>query len=127
MLLFLSTWGLLFLAAFLDVVAIVVIKFRLNEIGAFNYQNFTSIIKFSINVISTPQTFLSALMILVISPICFAIALSRINLSTAYPIVIGMGCLFLIMSSYFFLNESFTIKKLFGALLIIIGIYFTYK
>jgi multidrug transporter EmrE-like cation transporter len=56
-----------------------------------------------------------------ISTVFWLIALSKIELSVAYPIL-SLGYILLMIISYFLLNESITFYKVIGTLLVVAGI-----
>jgi multidrug transporter EmrE-like cation transporter len=59
--------------------------------------------------------------------ILFAFSLKYINVSKAYPILAGLGFVFLIILSNLILGEKLNILNYFGFTLVIIGIYFIAK
>jgi multidrug transporter EmrE-like cation transporter len=122
---FLLSWGLIIFAALIDVLAILVIKIRLNVLGAIQFDSFINVIKYCVKVISTPLTFFATLF-LFLSPVVYAFALSRINLSIAYPIIIAFSSIFLLVFSVTILNETLTTKHMIGVLFILIGIFIIY-
>ena len=79
---FIFTWGFIMTAAVFDVVAVILIKMRLNILGPVKFSSFTETFTYCINVISTVQTFFATLVIL-LSPVLYGFALSRINLSNS--------------------------------------------
>ena len=56
-----------------------------------------------------------------ISTVFWLIALSKIELSVAYP-MLSIGYILLMILSYFLLNESITLYKVIGTLLVVVGI-----
>jgi multidrug transporter EmrE-like cation transporter len=56
-----------------------------------------------------------------ISTVFWLIALSKIELSVAYP-MLSIGYVLLMILSYFLLNESITVYKVIGTLLVVVGI-----
>lgn len=54
----------------------------------------------------------------------YSFLLSRMQLSIAYPIMTGAGFAIVCILSSFWFNESFNLLKIFGILLIFIGIVF---
>ena len=56
-----------------------------------------------------------------VSTVFWLIALSKIELSVAYP-MLSMGYILLMILSYFLLNESVTLYKIIGTLLIVAGV-----
>ena len=123
--LFFLTWGLVVLAALMDVAGIIVIKLRLNFLGPVKYDSFFNVITYCLKIISTHASFIAAIVIF-ISPVIYAFALSRMNLSIAYPLIIGFSAIFLLILSYIILNESITVNNFIGILLILFGIFLVY-
>ena len=122
---FLQTWGLIIFAAIVDVISILIIKNRLNFLGPVKYTGFLEVVYYCISVIKTPQTFIASIL-LVLSPIFYGLALSKINLSLAYPLIIGFSAIFLVSMSYFYLGENLTVKQILGITLIIVGVIIIY-
>ena len=122
---FLLSWGLIIFAAFIDVLAVLIIKIRLNVLGAIQFDGFLNVLKYCVKVINTPVTFFATLF-LFLSPVVYAFALSRINLSIAYPIIIAFSSIFLLAFSTIILNETLTTKHLIGVLFILVGIFIIY-
>ncbi len=54
----------------------------------------------------------------------YSFLLSRMQLSIAYPIMTGAGFAIVCVLSYLWFNENFSVLKVFGILLIFIGIVF---
>ena len=48
------------------------------------------------------------------------------NLSIAYPLIIGFSAIFLLILSYLILNETITLNNFIGILLILFGIFLVY-
>ena len=122
---FFLTWGLVILAALMDVAGILVIKLRLNLLGPIKFDGIYNVITYCLKIISTPVTFIAAIIIF-ISPVIYAFALSRMNLSIAYPLIIGFSAIFLLILSYLILNETITLNNFIGILLILFGIFLVY-
>jgi len=57
----------------------------------------------------------------------YAVVLSRLNLSTAYPVMAGGGFLLVFLLSALYLKEAITIPHLGGALCIILGMWLLLK
>jgi len=56
-----------------------------------------------------------------VSTVFWLIALSKIELSVAYP-MLSMGYILLMILSYFLLNETITVYKVIGTLLVVAGV-----
>ena len=124
--LFLSTWGLIFFAAVMDVIGAYVIKAKINELGAVNYSGIYKVVEYLFDLAKYPLVWFGTFLILT-APIPYALALSRMELSTAYPVIVTLNALLLIPIAVIFLNESLTIYKIIGFIIIIIGLYFIHK
>ena len=125
MTLFMQTWGLIIIAAIVDVISIIIIKSRLNLLGPVKYTSIIDVVVYCINVIKTPQTFFASVL-LVLSPIFYGLALSKINLSLAYPLIVAFSAILLVTTSYFYLGENITFKQILGTILIILGVFIIY-
>ena len=125
MTLFMQTWGLIIIAAIVDVISIIIIKSRLNLLGPVKYTGIIDVIVYCLNVIKTPQTFFASVL-LVLSPIFYGLALSKINLSLAYPLIVAFSAILLVITSYFYLGENITFKQILGTILIISGVFIIY-
>ena len=53
----------------------------------------------------------------------YSIVLTKLNLSVAYPIMVSMGLVIVVLASYFFLNEQISLVQVAGFLLIIAGVW----
>lgn len=57
----------------------------------------------------------------------YSLVLSRLNLSVAYPIMVSMGLVIVVLVSYFFLKENITLLQITGFVLIIAGVWMVAK
>ena len=64
---------------------------------------------------------LLGLLFYTVGTVFWLIALSKIELSVAYP-MLSLGYILLMILSYFLLNETITIYKIAGTLLVIVGV-----
>lgn len=120
------SWLLVIVAALMDVIGIFIVKNKLNILGPVNFNNFESIFNYIIQILKFPIIWLAILLIL-ISPVPYALALSRLNLSITYPVIVGMSCLLTLSLGIFYLNENLNIFQIIGILLIIFGIILVYQ
>ena len=124
--LFFITWGMIFFAALMDVYGAYVIKARINELEPVKYESIITVLKYLLELSKSPLVLFGAFLILT-APIPYALALSRMELSTAYPVIVGITALLLIPVAIFFLGESISWYKVIGIIIIIIGLYFIHK
>ena len=122
---FVLSYGFIFFAAVIDVIAVIIIKLRLNVLGPVKFDGFYNTVQYCISVISTAQSFLATLGI-VLSPILYGFALSRINLSSAYPLVVAFSAISLVLCSYLILKEAISFKQLLGIATILLGVALIY-
>ena len=59
--------------------------------------------------------------------VCYSVVLSKLNLSIAYPLMVSLGLIIVILASYFFLAESISIVQIAGFVLIIAGVWLVSK
>ena len=124
--LFFVTWGMVFIAAVMDVYGAYVVKVRINELGPVRYESTMIVLKYLLELSKSPIVLFGAFLIIV-APIPYVFALSRMELSTAYPIVVALSALLLIPIAIIFLGESISWYKVMGIIIIIFGLYFIYK
>ena len=123
---FFLTWGLLILSVLFNVYGVFVIKLKLNEYGAVKVGSLKSIISYFFLLIKAPLVS-SGVILFFLSPFLFAVALSRMEISVAYPAQVGLNFVFLIFLAFFVLGEQMTVYKIAGIILMLISIYFLNK
>ncbi len=123
---FLATWGMVLLAVSLDVFGAFVVKMKLNEMGAVNFGSVRTLVSYFILLAKSPLTVAGAVSILV-SPIPYAIALSRMEVSIVYPMVVALTSLILLPLTIIFFKESFSFYKVIGISLVIFSMYLLNK
>lgn len=62
------------------------------------------------------------LFLFALNVVFYTFALSKINLSTAYPIMVGGGFLIISLVSFFYLHESISTLQIIGMVLVFTGI-----
>ena len=55
--------------------------------------------------------------------VCYAIALQRLQMSLAYPVMVAITMVLVAIAGYFALQEALTVPKLAGMLLIALGAF----
>jgi len=123
---FMSTWGLVLLSAFFDSYAAFIVKSRFNELGKMSFDSFSSVFGYLSKFIYDPFLF-SAMVAFVLAPGFWFIALNRLDLSVAYPILVGIHLLLVFILGVWFLGESITLNKIIGTILILSSTYFFFK
>lgn len=111
--------AMIFISAIFDIGALTLIKKFLNDFSLSNDTIFSS--EF-IKTAFRSKIFISGLILFISSPILFLFAITKMDLSYAYPLNISFKIILNIALSYFFLKEKIKIKSLIGIILIISGI-----
>jgi multidrug transporter EmrE-like cation transporter len=119
-------WGLLFTAGLIDTLSVLVIKIRLNSLKEIDFNTIGEFFDFCIRFFESPYAVFAVIMLLS-SPLLSFIALSRIQISTAYPVLAGFH-LFLIESfSHIVLREQPSMNKILGVCCIFVSLFLFYK
>lgn len=119
--LYFLSWGMLILSVLFNALGVFVIKWRMNQVGAFQYESFLSTLSYFFLLIKPPIVFFS-IVLFFIAPFLFAIALSHMEITIAYPVQISLNFLILLLLAVIFLGEKLTLMKGLGIFLILIGI-----
>jgi len=123
---FVLSWGMLLVGVVMNVFGIYVVKARINILGAVSFESVRSVFGYFLALAKSPAAVLGAVLV-VLAPLPYAIAISRMQLSTAYPISISLNFLLLLPLSILFLGESLTIYKSFAIVLILISLFLLSK
>ena len=123
---FFLSWGLVFLSALFDSYAAFIVKTQFNKLGKMDFSSFKSIFEYLLTFFHNP-ILLSAVVAFVAAPGMWFIALNRLNLSVAYPVLVGFHLIFVLIFGVIFLKEDMTTSKAIGTSLILIGMLFFYK
>lgn len=123
---FFISWGLVFLSALFDSYAAFIVKTQFNKLGKINFSNLNEIIDYMWVFIKNP-ILLTAIATFVAAPAMWFIALNRLDLSVAYPVLVGFHLVFVLVFGVFFIGETMSINKAIGCLLVLLSLYFFYK
>ena len=84
-------------------------------------QNFSEIIKFFLKVFSNPYV-ISAVMMTLLTVLAWILALSKAELSNAYPFM-ALSYVLVAVFSLLFFKEDITVLRWFGILVICLGVF----
>jgi multidrug transporter EmrE-like cation transporter len=114
-----SQWILILSAILLNVCGHLFLKTEMNKLGAINLDhllfNFT-------RVFSTPFVLLG-LFSYVSSVAMYMVVLSRVDVSYAYPLMMGLGYCLIVLFSWQIFGEPFSSFKWVGIILILVGVF----
>lgn len=123
---FLFSWGFVILSAFCDAYAAFVVKMKLNEFSLSHLSSFNLIWTFIGKVFHSPLL-MSAVITFALAPFLWFIGLSRLNLSSAYPVNVSMHLILIFFFSTFFLGEAITATKVVGAGMLIVSMFLFFR
>ncbi|MEI6188025.1 MAG: EamA family transporter [Alphaproteobacteria bacterium] len=112
---------LIFLGVVLNTVAQIFLKMGATSIGYFDF-SLNNIRPVLFKLLTTP-TIIGGISIYVLSVVIWIMALSRVEVSYAYPLT-SMGYILTALAGHFLLQESMTPSRIFGIFMIMIGVYF---
>lgn len=111
----------IFLTVVFAVTSQLIIKWQMQY---YSFENFDSIIHkfiYASKLLVNPFILLSIFLTL-LSGLSWMIAMTKFEISYAYPFI-SLGFVLVVISSYFLFSEAITIYKLFGVIFIIVGIF----
>jgi len=120
---FLVTWAMLFICIILDVGGIFIIKMHINIQGPIPIYSAIAILVYFLSLLKYPIVILGLIMF-ISAPFFYTVALTRMDISTAYPVQIGLNMALLVILAVIFLGEPLGFFKLFGLVLITASLFF---
>jgi len=108
---------ILIAAIVFNAVANILIKAGMNKIG--KTDNMVILFK---KAISQPAL-LAGIFSFGLALVAYSFVLTKLNLSIAYPVMVSMGLIVVVLASRFLLNESISLLQVFGFVLIISGVW----
>jgi multidrug transporter EmrE-like cation transporter len=123
---FFLSWGMLVIGVIMNIFGTSVIKLKMNLLGRIDFESFFGFCGYFVSLAKYPAALLGIIAVLA-APVPLAIALSRMELSVAYPVATALNFLVLIPFSIAILGETFTVTKLLAVGLIAASVYLLYK
>ncbi|MFC1577030.1 hypothetical protein ACFL42_01480 [Candidatus Omnitrophota bacterium] len=122
---FILSWGMLLFGVLMNVFGVYIVKMRINEVGSFQFSSAGAVINYFITLAKSPIAVIGAVVIMA-APLPYAIALSKMELSVAYPASVALNCLLVLFLATLFLGESITWNKAAGIGMIMASLYLLY-
>jgi multidrug transporter EmrE-like cation transporter len=123
---FFLSWGMLVIGVIMNIFGTSVIKLKMNLLGRIDFDSLFGFCGYFVSLAKHPAALLGIIAVLA-APVPLAIALSRMELSVAYPVATALNFLVLIPFSIAILGETFTVTKLLAVGLIAVSVYLLYK
>ena len=120
------TWGMLILGVLMNAFGFYAVKVKMNTLGDIQYHSVGAFLGYFISLAKNPMAFFG-IIALFAAMLPYAVAISKMPLSIAYPASIAMNCVILIPLSTLFLGEILTVKQIAAIILIIFSVYLLYK
>lgn len=123
---FIYGWGFIFLAALLDCFTIFVVKWRALIVGRFEFETISQSCEYLLHYFNHPLVWV-AMITFLMGPFFGYIALTRLELTVAYPVSITLHIIFTFSLGFFLLHEPMHLYKLIGIILMAGGLYFFFR
>ena len=120
------SWGILLIGVFMNVLGIYTVKVKINALGAISFESLGAFFSYFATLLKSPVALAGALAV-ILAPIPYAIAISRMQISTAYPVSIALTFLLLLPLSILFLGETMTISKSIAIVMILASLFLLYR
>ena len=102
------------------------IKSSLNKLGAIKFKSFSSVLFFFMELFKSPLALIGFFAIF-ISAFTWMAALSRMEISLAYPAATSLNFLIVVTIGLFLFSETLTLNKIIGIILILISLFLLSK
>ena len=119
---FFLSWGMVIGYVVLNSFGALIIKYKINAIGEVQLGSLKSIINYFIELLKSPLIICGILSIF-ISAFVWMTALSRLQISLAYPVAVGLNFFIVVTVALIFFGEQLSVGKVIGIVLIFISIF----
>jgi multidrug transporter EmrE-like cation transporter len=119
---FFLSWGMVLGYVVLNSFGALVIKYKIDAIGEVQLGSVKSFFNYFIELLKSPLIICGILSIF-ISAFVWMTALSRLQISLAYPVAVGLNFLIVVTVALIFLKEHLSVEKVIGIVLIFISIF----
>jgi len=114
-----SQWILILSAVILNVCGHLFLKAGMNKIGAVSLDQ----LLFSFTKIFSTPFVLLGLLSYILSVAMYMVVLSKVDVSYAYPLMMGVGYILIVLFSWQIFGEPFSFFKWMGIALILAGVF----
>lgn len=119
-------WGMLLLSVLFNASSVFVIKMRLDELGPVRVDSPGAFFGYFLLLVKS-WLIVGAMVLFFLAPFLFAVALSRMEISVAYPVQVVLNLVLLVFLAVVFLGEHITSSKIIAMVLAIVCIYLLRK
>ena len=119
---FLLSWGMVLAYIVFNSVGALIIKYKINEMGTIQLSSFRFVIKYFYELIKSPLI-ICGIFSIFISAFVWMVALSRLQISIAYPVAVGLNFIVVVTVALIFFKEHLSVEKIIGIVLIFISVF----
>lgn len=119
---FLLSWGMVLAYILLNSFGALIIKYKINEMGTIQLSSFRFVIKYFYELIKSPLI-ICGIFSIFISAFVWMVALSRLQISIAYPVAVGLNFIVVVTVALIFFKEHLSVEKIIGIVLIFISVF----
>ncbi|ROS00113.1 Small Multidrug Resistance (SMR) protein [Sinobacterium caligoides] len=123
---FVFSWGMVFAYVLLNAYGALVIKYKINQLGAVSFESMEQSLQYFLRLFTSPLI-LTGLLAIFVSAIAWMAALSRLDLSSAYPVAVGLNFVLVISVAFLSFREPVSALKLVAISLILFGVFLLYR
>lgn len=123
---FVMTWGMVIAYALLNAFGALILKAYVNHLGPIPFDQWDSTARYFAKLLLSPGVLVGLAAIFLSAGVWIA-ALSRLDLSLAYPVAVGLNFLFVLGFACLFFREPLTWNKVIGVFGILISLYFLFR
>lgn len=119
---FLLSWGMVLAYILFNSFGALIIKYKINEMGTIQLSSFRFVIKYFYELIKSPLI-ICGIFSIFISAFVWMVALSRLQISIAYPVAVGLNFIVVVTVALIFFKEHLSAEKIIGIVLIFISVF----
>ncbi len=119
---FLLSWGMVLAYIVFNSFGALVIKYKINEMGTIQLSSYRFVIKYFYELIKSPLI-ICGIFSIFISAFVWMVALSRMQISIAYPVAVGLNFIVVVTFALIFFKEHLSVEKIIGIVLIFISVF----
>ncbi len=119
----LLSWFLLIIATLLDSYTLYIVKWRANSYGKFEFSDLLSMANYFTGFLNNIYV-VCGVISFVVGIVLGYIAVTRLEITVAYPVSVGLHIVLAVLFGGFFLHESLSYQKSIGIGLVLLGIVF---
>ncbi len=120
------SWVIIGFYVILNSYGALAIKFKINQLGQIDLGSFRLVLTYFLTLFSSPLV-ISGLGAIFLSAIVWMIALTRLDISVAYPVAVGLNFVVVIFVAVLAYHENLSVNRALGLLLIFVSLFIIYR